>query len=232
MDGIRRQSEGTPASGARGTIRGHVRLMGTPPEHAVIRMRADPMCDHANNGRQVVQETVVTGPDGSLANVFVRLRGSFPPTTVPNDPITIDQRACTYSPRVVGIQVGQVLRVQNSDPGLHNVHGVSSGRDGFNIGQPMAGMSNEVRLQDEGILRLQCDVHTWMVAYVGVVNHPYFAVTQSAGTFELHDVPVGTYTVEAWHELYGPLTSPVTVEPGGSANVDFTYPGTSGVPPS
>jgi len=213
---------GAPAT-ERGTITGHVRLMGAPPENSPIRMRADPMCDQANAGQPKVQESVVAAPDGSLANVFVRLQGSFPATAAPTEPVAIDQRGCIYSPRMVGVQIGQPLRVRNSDPGLHNVHGVSGGPDVFNVGQPMAGMVNEFRLKDEGVLRLQCDVHTWMVAFVGVVNHPYFAVTGTAGTFELRDVPVGTYTIDAWHELYGPLTMNVRVEAGAVADVDFAY---------
>jgi plastocyanin len=213
---------GTQAQG-HGTIKGHVRLSGTPPENAVIRMRADPMCDTANAGQRAVQETVVADATGSLANVFVQLQGSFPATAAPAEPVTIDQRGCVYIPRMVGVRVGQTVRVQNSDPGLHNVHGVSAGKDGFNIGQPMAGMVNELHLKDEGVLRLQCDVHTWMVAFVGVVSHPYFAVTGTAGTFEIHDVPVGTHTIQAWHELYGMLTSTVRVEAGGVAETEFTY---------
>jgi plastocyanin len=214
-----------PAVTAKGTIRGHVRLTGTPPPNAPIRMQADPMCDRAHAGQPAFEETVVAGPDGSLANVFVQLEGTFPPTPPPTEPVTIDQHGCVYVPRVVGVRVGQPLRVMNSDPGLHNVHGLSEGRDGFNIGQPMAGMVNEVKLKDEGILRLKCDVHTWMQAYVGVVNHPYFAVTDTTGTFELHDVPVGTYSIRAWHERYGPLTSSVQVTEGGVTSVDFSYTG-------
>lgn len=183
------------------------------------------MCAMANAGRRPVQEIVVAGPDGSLANVFVRLQGSVPATTPPVTPVDIDQVGCIYRPRMVGVQIGQPLRVRNSDPGLHNVHGVSAGREGFNVGQPMAGMVNEFRLKDEGILRLQCDVHTWMVAFVGVVSHPYFAVTGTTGSFELRDVPVGAYTIEAWHERYGPLTMSVRVEAGGVSDVDFTYSG-------
>ncbi len=169
---------------ASGTIRGRVRLMGQPPENAVIRMRADLMCDKANGGQRVVQETVVAAPDGGLANVFIQLQGEFPGRPVPAEPVTIDQRGCIYTPRVVGIRLGQPLRVQNSDPGLHNVHGVSE-REGFNIGQPMAGMVNTFQLKHEGMLRLQCDVNGWMVAFVGLVSHPYFAVPGTAGTYEI-----------------------------------------------
>jgi hypothetical protein len=196
--------------------------MEPPTENDVIRMRADPMCGKASGGQRVVQETVVASEDGSLANVFVQLQGVFPSQPAPSAPVTIDQRGCIYSPRVVGLQMGQPLRVQNSDPGLHNVHGVS-GQDEFNIGQPLAGMVNTIQLNHEGIVRLQCDVHGWMVAFVGVVRHRYFAVTGRAGTFELRDVPIGTYTVRSWHERYGALTASVRVQTGQVADVDFVY---------
>ena len=84
-------------------------------------------------------------------------------------------------------------------------------------------MINEFRLKEEGILRLQCDVHGWMAAFIGVVSHPYFAVTDTTGAFEIHDVPAGTHTLRAWHEQYGPLTATVQVESGGVATADFAY---------
>jgi plastocyanin len=210
--------------GRPGTIKGHVRLMGPAPENPDIRMRSDPMCAMANAGQRVQDDLVTAGPDGSLANVFVQLQGTFPETAVPPEPVSIDQRGCIYFPRVVGVRVGQTLRVHNSDPGLHNVHAMQvTGGDEFNVGQPIAGMTNEFHLKKEGILHLQCDVHGWMAAYVGVMSHPYFAVTDKPGTFEIPNVPEGSYTIQAWHEVYGPLTSSVQVMPGGVANVEFAY---------
>jgi plastocyanin len=186
-------------------------------------MRSDPMCDKANGGEAVADQAVVVGSDGSLANVFVQLVGEFPSRPAPTEPVVVDQRKCIYTPRVVGVEAGQPLRVQNSDPGLHNVHGTPDDPDGFNIAQPLAGMVNTFRLKSEGILRLQCDVHTWMVAFVAVVSHPYFAVTNTTGTFELTGVPSGTYAIRAWHERYGELTAPVSVETGQVAGVEFAY---------
>jgi plastocyanin len=215
----------TPALGpaAHGTITGRVRLIGTPPENDAIHMRADPMCDKANGGKRVIEEAVVEGADGALANVLVQLRGEYPNAPARTQPVTIDQRGCVYLPRVVGLQIGEPLQVGNSDPGLHNVHAVSSGSDGFNVGQPVAGIVNTFRLTTPGVTRLQCDVHSWMVAFVGVVPHPYFAVTNTEGRFELHDVPSGTHDIQFWHEHYGTGTSTVYVKPEGTAEVDFTY---------
>ncbi len=218
------QAESSAVTVGRGIIRGQVRVLGTPPPNVTIRLRADPMCERVSGGNRAVQQTVMAGPDGALANVFVKLEGTFPGATVaPEPPVTVDQRSCIYTPRVVGLQVGQSLRVLNSDPGLHNVHGVSAGSGGFNIAQPLAGMVNEFQPTYEGVLRLQCDVHTWMVAFVGVVAHPYFAVTGSDGRFEIRNVPAGTHSVQVWHELYGTLTSTTTIEGASVGNVDFAY---------
>ena len=228
--GIVATGGGTSASAAqaagRGAIKGHVRLMGKLPGNPIIRMGRDPMCAKINAGKRVIQEAVVASADGSLANVFVKLQGSFPQTPVPTTPVTIDQRGCIYGPRVVGARVGQMLQLRNSDALLHNIHGMSDRGNGFNIGEPIAGMVQQVPLKDEEImLRLKCDVHSWMIAFVGVVSHPYFAVSHDAGAFEIDNVPAGTYTIQAWHERYGPLMQTVRVKTGAPTTVDFSYTG-------
>ena len=208
---------------AQGSVRGHVHLEGPVPENEAVRMNADPMCRNAVGGRRVVDESVIASPDGSLANVLVELVGEFPDTPVPAEPVSIDQNGCMYGPRVVGLRVGQTLQVRNSDDGLHNVHGVSSDRDAFNVSQPVKGMVNIFHPQEPGVLRLKCDVHTWMVAFVGVVNHPFFAVTDKNGGFVLQNVPEGTYDVRAWHERFGTVTSNVHIEPAHVADVEVVY---------
>jgi plastocyanin len=224
---------GAAAQGAnRGTIKGRVRLSGKLPGNPVIRMGMDPMCAKTNAGKRVVQEAVVADLDGNLANVFVKLQGSFPQTALPTQPVTIDQRGCIYLPRVLGIRVGQTLEVKNSDSLLHNVHGLSTRNNGFNVSEPAAGMVQQFHPKDEEVmLRIKCDVHSWMTAYVGVVSHPYFAVSGTQGTFEITNVPAGMYTVQAWHERFGPMMLPVRVRAGAVATADFTYTGTE-KPPS
>jgi plastocyanin len=218
---------------ARGTIKGHIRLSGEEPGNPVIRMGKDPMCATINRGKQVVQETVLASLDGSLANVFVRLQGTFPPTPVPNEPVTLDQRACVYVPRVLGIRVGQTLQVRNDDELLHNVHSLSVKNNTFNVSEPKAGMVQQFKMKDEEVmLRIKCDVHSWMTTYVGVVSSPYFAVTNKMGTFEITNVPPGTYTIVAWQERYGPVMKTVTVKAGAATTVDFAYTGKEKAPPS
>ena len=96
----------------------------------------------------------------------------------------------------------------------------------FNVSEPKAGMVQQFRMKDEEImLRIKCDIHSWMVAFAGVVTNPYFAVSNAAGTFEIDNVPPGTYTVQAWHEQYGPLTQTVRVRAGAPTTLDFSYTG-------
>lgn len=215
----------TQAQGPKsGGIKGHILLKGKAPGNPVIRMGIDPMCAKLNAGKRPVQETVAASADGSLANVFVKLEGSFPSSPVPAAPVTIDQRGCIYVPRVVGARVGQTLQVRNSDALLHNVHGLSTGSNVFNVGQPAAGVVTPFRLkQEEIMLRLSCDIHRWMTAFVGVVAHPYFATSDAAGTYSIDNVPVGTHTIQTWHEQYGKLTQKVRVTAGSTSTVDFSY---------
>lgn len=214
----------SPQKGKGGTISGHVRVKGAVPGNPVIRMGMDPKCAALTAGKRPVQEVVVAGADGSLANVFVSLQGSFPPTPVPAEPVTIDQRGCVYIPRVIGAQVGQVVQVRNSDEVYHNVHGSSGRGNSFNISQPKAGIVQEIRLSDpEIMLRVACDVHRWMTAFVGVVTHPYFATTATGGAFTIVNVPPGTYAIQAWHERFGEVTQTVRVAEGSTSTVEFTY---------
>jgi len=211
---------------ATGTIKGHVRLTGKLPGNSVIRMGKDPKCGQMNQGKQVVNEVVKATADGSLGNVFVRLEGKFPKTPIPAAPVTINQTACLYSPRVVGMQLGQTLQIKNSDNLLHNVHSVSDHDNNFNLAQTKAGVVDTFKPKNEEVMmRLGCEVHSWMHAYVGVVTNPYFAVSDASGNFTIEKVPPGTYTIDAWQELYGPVKKTVTVTAGGTATVDFAYTG-------
>ena len=168
----------------------------------------------------------VVGDGGTLANVFVYVKSglegrSFP---VPAEPVVLDQQQCWYVPRVVGVRVGQPLQVLNSDPLLHNVRAAAAVNEPFNQGQPVQGMRfSHTFSTEEVMVPFKCDVHAWMAAWVGVVNHPYFAVTGPSGEFSLPNLPAGTYTVEAWHEAAGTQTASVTVSAQGTATLSMTF---------
>ncbi len=209
-----------------GSIKGVVTLDGTAPKNEAIKMNADPVCVRENKTPQF-QETYVVGSDGkSLANVFVYVKdglGNYVFDT-PTQPATIDQKECRYHPHVFGMRVGQPLEIINSDPTLHNIHAMPKANSEFNNGQPIQGMKMTHTFdKPEVMVPFKCDVHGWMNAYVGVLNHPYFAVTKDDGKFELANVPAGTYTIEAWHEKLGPMTQSVTIAAKESKDITFSF---------
>ena len=219
-------SELAPGAQARGSISGHARLLGLATANPIVRMGMDPACAAANSGKRVVQDIVKVSADGSLSNVFVWLDANLPAPPVPTQPVVIDQTGCMYGPRIVGARVGQSVQFRNSDHTLHNVHGVSTKGNDFNMSEPAAGMVMTVTLKrPEVMLRIKCDIHGWMTSYVGVVPTSYFAVTADAGRFEIPNVPPGTYTLRAWHEQYGTSAQMVQVKGGAAASVDFTFKG-------
>ncbi len=208
-----------------GTIVGHVRLTGAAPANSTIRMGADPLCSRANAGRRLTQDIVLRHITGGLANAFVDLQGAFPSTPVPTTPVTIAQKGCVFLPRVVGIRIGQTLSVTNNDPVAHNVHSLSTTGNDFNVSQPKPGMMSAFQFTKSDVLRIKCDIHSWMVSYVGVSPHPYFAVSASDGTFSVASVPAGRHTIRVWHERYGRLMATVDVKAGATATADFAYTG-------
>jgi hypothetical protein len=211
---------------AQGSIQGHVKLTGAAPVNRAIPMGADPNCLTINAGKRINQDTVLRAADGGLANSFVLLRGSFPGAAASPTPV-IDQRGCMYHPKIQGARVGQTLEVRNSDSTLHNIHSLSTKGNNFNTGQPVAGMVFKYPLKSEEVmLHVKCDVHPWMTGYLGVVSHPYFAVTDASGAFRIPNVPPGKYTIVAWHEQYGPLTQTIEVKAGAPVDVNFAYAGT------
>jgi plastocyanin len=201
-------------------------LDGAAPKNEPIKMNADPVCVKENTTPQF-QETWEVGSDGkSLGNVFVYVKdglGNYVFDT-PTKPATIDQKSCRYHPHVFGIMVNQPLEIVNSDPTLHNIHAMPKGNAEFNNGQPIQGMKMTHTFdKPEVMVPFKCDVHGWMNAYVGVVSHPYFAVTDKDGKFDLPNLPPGTYTIEAWHEKGGAQTASVTIGPKETKEISFTF---------
>jgi len=209
-----------------GTVKGVVNFEGTAPKNEPIKMNADPVCVKQNKDPQF-QATYVVSDDGkTLGNVFVYVKdglGNYVYDT-PTTPAKIDQQNCRYHPHVFGMRVGQPLEIVNSDPTLHNIHALPKGNSEFNTGQPIQGMkTTHTFTAKEVMVPFKCDVHGWMNAYVGVLDHPYFAVTDKDGKFELKDLPACTYTLEAWHEKLGTQTASVTLGQKETKDVAFTF---------
>ena len=214
------------AQAATGAIAGHVRLMGPAPANPIIRMGGDPRCSRAARGQRLTQDLVLRSADGGLANAFVNLQGTFASTPVPAQPVALDQRGCLFVPRVVGARVGQTLQITNGDSTAHNVHSLSTRGNAFNTSQPMQGMVYKFQLKtDDVVMAIKCDIHSWMISYVGVATHPYFAVSGADGAFTIPRVPAGRHTIQIWHEQYGRLTRTVDVKAGATATIDFSYTG-------
>ena len=207
-----------------GNISGKITFEGTAPRPGVIRMDSDPNCVQA--GGTTIDEAVVVGAGSELQNVFVYVKDGlgdlrFP---IPAAPVVLDQKGCHYVPHVLGVQVGQALEILNSDPTLHNVHAVPKTNQEFNMGQPLPGIKHTHQFSTrEVMVPFKCDVHPWMNAWVGVLDHPYFAVTSSDGSFSLKGLPPGTYTVEAWHETLGAQTQTVTIGEKESKEITFSF---------
>jgi plastocyanin len=209
-----------PATAA--TVTGGIMLEGTPPPNPSINMGSDPYC--MKLGAASTPTFVVSS--GGLQNVFVYVKDGlgnlrFP---VPSSPVVLDQKGCAYTPRVFGIQVGQSLDIVNSDETLHNVHAIPMANREFNRGQALQGMKyTTVFTAPEVMLPFKCDVHRWMNAWVGVLEHPFYAVSGAGGAFEIKGLPPGTYTIEAWHEKLGTQTQTVTVGATESKAISFTF---------
>ncbi|MFQ5688918.1 MAG: carboxypeptidase regulatory-like domain-containing protein [Gemmatimonadota bacterium] len=205
-------------------IRGTISFDGTPPPAEPIDMSEEPACAAKYGDQGPTTQTVVVN-EGKLANVFVYVKeglsGSFPP---PEESVEIDQAGCRYHPHVLGVQTGQTLLIKNDDPVLHNINTQPTANRGFNISQPQAGMESRRQFRTpEVMIPVKCDVHGWMHAYIGVVDHPYFAVSGADGSFEIPNLPPGDYVIEAWHEKYGTLTQNVTLGPQETQEVAFQY---------
>jgi len=209
-------------------IRGKVTLSGTPPPELTIDMTPDPRCAVLHS-RPISTRHYVADKHGGLANVFVYIKTdlaekSFP---TPADAPVLDQVGCEYTPYVMGVQVNQKIRIKNSDPTLHNVHATpkpGTSNKEFNFAQPVKDMVTEKSFPNpEVLVRFKCDVHQWMFAYVGVVEHPFFSVTDVNGEFRLPPgLRPGRYTIEAVHPKAGAVSQEIDLRADEKAIVDFT----------
>lgn len=214
-----------PAGGGTGSITGKISFEGTVPPGEKVKLSADPKCQQMHP--QGMERRAIQVKDGGLANVLVYVKstvsGSYP---APAEPVLLDQNGCNYAPHVIVLQVGQKLKIRNSDDTLHNIHPRPTVNQEFNVGQPKKGMETERSFDKTEIMfPVGCDVHPWMRAFMAVVPHPFYAVTGENGSFEIKGLPAGDYEIEAIHEKLKSQTAKVTVKAGEPAKLDLTYKG-------
>jgi hypothetical protein len=229
-------TQGVPyqPTGNEGTVTGTIAFTGAAPAPQPIDMNADATC--ASKNPNAVAETAVI-KDGKLQNVFVYIKDgttsdgkkitgfSFP---TPSDPVKLDQNGCHYVPHVMGIQTNQKFVVTNSDATSHNVNVQGKSNASWNnVQSPNAPPIEQKFARQEVIIPIKCNQHPWMKSYIGVLSHPFFAISAADGTFTIKGLPPGKYTLVAWHERFGEKTLEINLAAKGSATADFSYDGST-----
>jgi plastocyanin len=206
-----------PASAQTGTVKITARYQGaTRPGRVVIGMAGNPACVQANDGKQVGSVNLIVNKDMTVRNVicFVKDLALNQAFKAPEAKAQLDQKGCMYDPHVQTVMTEQVLTVRNSDPTLHNIHTFAKKQKATNFAQPQLGDERDIAFKRPEIVKIKCDVHPWMSAFVGVFDHPYHAVTGKDGSCVI-ELPVGEYSMAGWHEEPGdldPVTATITAD--------------------
>lgn len=215
-----------PAQAGTGEISGEIQFHGTKPHLARINMAKDPECIRENQGREVYVQDGAVNANDTLPNAFVYVKSglqqsSYPP---PSQPVTLDQQGCIYVPHVLGIVVGQQLKVVNSDFTTHNIHITPKNNPAWNVSQPAGAAPAYVKFErSEVMVPVRCNEHPWMQAYIGVVSNPYYDVTGPEGKYTLKGLPAGTYTIETWTAKFGTQEKTVTVRANQTTTQNFSF---------
>jgi plastocyanin len=207
-------------------IIGKIQFAGSPP--AIPPIDVSSVADCAKLHPQgITNESIVVDKDGNLQNAIVYLKNIKAPAGGSSpSPVILDQLGCQYRPHVIAVQAGQIVRVQSHDPFMHNVRTSSTQNDVINFAElASAGTtaSRDLTFASPEFFSFHCDVHPWMQAWVGVFDHPWFAVSDATGSFEIDNVPAGTFTLAVWQERLGELTQQITITDGKTQSVTFTY---------
>jgi hypothetical protein len=232
-----------PESGG-GVVSGRARLEGRPPPEIPVDLSNFPLVQKVAPPGLTTHHYIVS-PDGGLANVFVYVLHGLEGRTfpIPDEQPILDQHNAGFHPYVMGLQVGQIFRIRNSEPYLETVKATPKVNEGFLIYQPITGMVELKRFtKPEVLVKIKCELHPWEFAYIGVVPHPFFAVTDTEGRYRLPPgLPAGRYTIAGVHPKAGVRTAEIELAENGAATADFTFhphkrrrlppPGTPGTPP-
>ncbi|HMB96019.1 MAG TPA: carboxypeptidase regulatory-like domain-containing protein [Tepidisphaeraceae bacterium] len=213
------------ASFASADVTGKVTLDGKAPEMKTIDMSGVKECA-SQHPDPVSEEVVVAGDKGELANVVVSVKTDDPASLggeAPKEVAVLTQQGCMYHPHVLAMMIGQQLSIKNDDPFLHNVHSLAQTNPAFNFGQPNKDAGKPVDPPKAAeVIKIKCDVHPWMSAWLVVLDNPFFAVSAEDGTYTIKGLPDGDYTLQAWQEKYGTQEQKITVK-DGKATADFKF---------
>jgi plastocyanin len=162
---------------------------------------------------------------GGLANVVVYISEGLAANTSqpPQESVTLEQKGCQYKPHVLAMQANQKLEIVNSDETTHNIHPTPANNREWNMTQPHGVPLDHTFAREEIAIPIKCNVHPWMRGYIAVFKHPYFAVTDKNGAFDIKNLPPGTYTIAAWQEKLGTQTQKITVGAGEDKTLDFSF---------
>jgi plastocyanin len=208
-----------------GAITGRIIFTGDKPLMPPLDMSANPMCERQHKTPQTA-ETAVINSSGGIRDAFVWIKDGLPKArwAPPQTNVILDQSGCVYRPHVLGLMVGQQLEIDNSDPVNHNVHAEAQVNVPWNESQPpQAEKKFKTFSREEIWFPVTCSVHPWMRAYLCVVSHPFFAITNENGSYTIKGVPPGNYTLEAIQEKFGRKTVRVTIAANQTKNINFTY---------
>jgi plastocyanin len=209
--------------GPKFTLKGVIQFEGAVPPGKKLNLPSG--CGAKSAGETYSNEVIVN--DGKLQNVLIRVVKGIEVNQfqeVPTTEVILDQKGCQYSPRVVAARVGQKVTFINSDPIFHNVRSVTSVNQKFNMAMPRKDQrETKIFNKPEIFLQTKCSVHPWMTAYVAVMDHPFYDISDGKGDFEIKDLPVGTYTIEAWHETLGTQTQEIKITPESQPLLKFSF---------
>ncbi len=208
-----------------GIVKGTVKVKGAVPKPTHIDMSQDPKCAQAHAGSGATED-IVADSSGDLQNVVVYVSAGLPSDAkydVPQTPVVLEQKGCTYTPHVVALRANQELKVVNADSTTHNIHPSPNNNRELNQSQAPGAPLSMTFAREEISIPVKCNIHPWMRSYFAVFKHPFFAVTGKDGSFEIRNLPPGSYTITAWQEKLGTSFQKITVGDGETKTLEFVF---------
>jgi hypothetical protein len=219
---------GSPFSAAStpgaANLKGRVKFDGVVPKPHPINMAADPSCAKLHSAPVLTQD-IVADDQGGLQNAIVFVSDGLGDRVYepPTQPAVLEQKGCMYQPHVTAMRANQPFEVVNDDPTGHNIHPMPLNNREWNKAEPPGSKMDESFGREEVAIPVRCNIHPWMHTYVAVFKHPFFAITGKDGTFDLSNLPPGTYTIEAWQEKLGTVTQKITLGSNETKEIELVF---------